>query len=68
MSKARCVRNAPPSGLEPVGFSIHRSASISVAGSKHGCAHLPALRRALDEHVAANNVSTVRQDEPVIAT
>jgi hypothetical protein len=33
----------------------------------NGHLHLAALRRALDEHVAAQNVGTVRHDEPVIA-
>ena len=33
----------------------------------NGHLHLPALRDALDRHVAADNVSTSRQNEPVIA-
>jgi putative transposase len=33
----------------------------------NGHLHLPALRIALDEHVAAQTVGTVRHDEPVIA-
>jgi putative transposase len=33
----------------------------------NGHLHLAALRRALDAHVAAETVGTVRQDEPVIA-
>ena len=33
----------------------------------NGHLHLPALRTALDEHVAAQTVGTVRHDEPVIA-
>jgi transposase-like protein len=33
----------------------------------NGHLHLPALRVALDEHVAAQTVGIVRQDEPVIA-
>ncbi len=33
----------------------------------NGHLHLPALRIALDQHVAAENVSTSRQNEPVIA-
>jgi len=33
----------------------------------NGHLHLPALRAALDEHVTAQTVGTVRQDEPVIA-
>ena len=33
----------------------------------NGHLHLPALRAALDEHVAAQTVSTVRQDDTVIA-
>jgi hypothetical protein len=33
----------------------------------NGHLHLPALRAALDEHVTAQTVGAVRQDEPVIA-
>ena len=33
----------------------------------NGHLHLPALRTALDAHVAAQTVGTVRHDEPVIA-
>ena len=33
----------------------------------NGHLHLPALRDALDRHIAAHNVSTSRQNEPVIA-
>ena len=33
----------------------------------NGHLHLPALREALDRHVAAENVSTTSQNEPVIA-
>src|SRR5665648_168361 len=33
----------------------------------NGHLHLPALRAALDEHVAAQTVGAVRHDEPVIA-
>ena len=33
----------------------------------NGHLHLPALRAALDAHVAAQTVGTVRHDEPVIA-
>ena len=33
----------------------------------NGHLHLPALRAALNEHVAAQTVGTVRHDEPVIA-
>jgi putative transposase len=47
------------------------AAGIAEAGKQfrrvNGHMHLPALRRALDEHVAAETVGAVRQDEPVIA-
>ena len=33
----------------------------------NGHLHLPALRAALDEHVAAQTVGAIRHDEPVIA-
>jgi putative transposase len=33
----------------------------------NGHLHLPALRRALDEHVAAQTVGAIRHDETVIA-
>jgi hypothetical protein len=33
----------------------------------NGHLHLPALRDALDRHVATDNLSTSRQNEPVIA-
>jgi hypothetical protein len=33
----------------------------------NGHLHLPALRDALDRHVATDNLSTSRQKEPVIA-
>ena len=47
------------------------AAGIVEAGKQfrrvNGHLHLPALRRALDEHVAAETVSTTSQNEPVIA-
>jgi len=47
------------------------AASMAEAGKQfrrvNGHMHLAALRRALDEHVAAETVGTVRHDEPVIA-
>jgi len=47
------------------------AAGMAEAGKQfrrvNGHMHLAALRRALDEHVAAETVSTVRHDEPVIA-
>jgi transposase-like protein len=47
------------------------AAGIAEAGKQfrrvNGHMHLPALRKALDEHVAAQAVGTVRQNEPVIA-
>jgi putative transposase len=47
------------------------AAGIAEAGKQfrrvNGYLHLPALRRALDEHVAAETVGAVRHDEPVIA-
>jgi transposase-like protein len=47
------------------------AAGMAEAGKQfrrvNGHLHLAALRHALDEHVAAENVSAVRQDEPVIA-
>jgi putative transposase len=47
------------------------AAGIAEAGKQfrrvNGHLHLPALRRALDEYVAAETVGTVRHDEPVIA-
>ena len=47
------------------------AAGMAEAGKQfrrvNGHLHLAALRRALDEHVAAQTVGTVRHDEPVIA-
>jgi putative transposase len=47
------------------------AAGIAEAGKQfrrvNGHLHLPALRRALDEHVAAETVSAVRHDKAVIA-
>ncbi len=47
------------------------AAGMAEAGKQfrrvNGHLHLAALRRALDEHAAAEDVSTVRHDEPVIA-
>jgi transposase-like protein len=47
------------------------AAGIAEAGKQfrrvNGHLHLAALRRALDEHLAAETVGTVRHDEPVIA-
>ncbi|MBO0841473.1 MAG: IS256 family transposase [Sciscionella sp.] len=47
------------------------AAGIAEAGKQfrrvNGHMHLPALRTALDEHVAAETVGTIRQDETVIA-
>jgi transposase-like protein len=47
------------------------AAGIAEAGKQfrrvNGHLHLAALRRALDEHVAAETAGTVRHDEPVIA-
>jgi putative transposase len=47
------------------------AAGIAEAGKQfrrvNGHMHLPALRKALDEHVATETVGTVRQDEPMIA-
>ena len=47
------------------------AAGMAEAGKQfrrvNGHMHLAALRRALDEHVAAETVGTVRHDEPVIA-
>jgi putative transposase len=36
-------------------------------GRVNGHLHLPALRRALDEHIAGETVSTVPQNDSVIA-
>ena len=47
------------------------AAGMAEAGKQfrrvNGHLHLAALRRALDEHVAAETVSALRHDEPVIA-
>jgi hypothetical protein len=47
------------------------AAGMAEAGKQfrrvNGHLHLAALRRALDEHVAAETVGSVRHDEPVIA-
>jgi len=47
------------------------AAGMAEAGKQfrrvNGHLHLPALRHALDEHVAAETVGTIRHDEPVIA-
>jgi putative transposase len=47
------------------------AAGMAEAGKQfrriNGHLHLPALRRALEEHAAAQSVGTVRHDEPVIA-
>jgi hypothetical protein len=47
------------------------AAGITEAGKQfrrvNGHLHLPALRKALDEHVAAQTVAAVRQDDDVIA-
>jgi putative transposase len=47
------------------------AAGMAEAGKQfrrvNGHLHLPALRRALDEHVAAQNVSAARQNDSVIA-
>jgi hypothetical protein len=47
------------------------AAGIAEAGKQfrrvNGHLHLAALRRALDEHLPAETVGTVRHDEPVIA-
>jgi putative transposase len=47
------------------------AASMIEAGKQfrrvNGHLHLPALRVALDAHVAAETVGAVRHDEPVIA-
>jgi putative transposase len=47
------------------------AAGIAEAGKQfrrvNGHMHLAALRTALDEHVASETVSTIRQDENVIA-